>query len=446
VRTIRIGCGAGYSGDRIEPAVELAVKGRLDYLVFECLAERTIALAQQRKARDPSVGYDPLLIDRMNAVLPACARQGVKIITNMGAANPAAAAAVVRDVARAHGLHGLKVAAVIGDDVLDQVRGGEYVIAETRTPLAAVGDALVSANAYVGASGIVEALALGAGVIVTGRAADPSLFVAAQAHAFGWPLDAWPLVGSATLVGHLLECGGQVTGGYFADPGYKDVERLACLGFPIAEVSEDGTALITKVPGSGGQVTVATCTEQLLYEITDPAAYVTPDVVADFSAVRLCEIAPDVVKVEGGRGRPRPAMLKVALGYRDGFIGEGQISYAGPGAVERARLALDIVADRMRLTGLAAAEMRYDLIGIDALHGAAMSNGRPQPYEVRVRVAGRTATLADAQRIGSEVEALYTNGPAGGGGATASTREVLNMASTLIPRELVTCQVSIEAA
>jgi hypothetical protein len=446
VRTIRIGCGAGYSGDRIEPAVELAVKGRLDYLVFECLAERTIALAQQRKARDPSVGYDPLLIDRMNAVLPACARQGVKIITNMGAANPAAAAAVVRDVARAHGLHGLKVAAVIGDDVLDQVKGGEYVIAETRMPLAAVGDALVSANAYVGASGIVEALAQGAGVIVTGRAADPSLFVAAQAHAFGWPLDAWPLVGSATLVGHLLECGGQVTGGYFADPGYKDVERLACLGFPIAEVSEDGTALITKVPGSGGQVTVATCTEQLLYEITDPAAYVTPDVVADFSAVRLCEIAPDVVKVEGGRGRPRPAMLKVALGYRDGFIGEGQISYAGPGAVERARLALDIVADRMRLTGLAAAEMRYDLIGIDALHGAAMSNGRPQPYEVRVRVAGRTATLADAQRIGSEVEALYTNGPAGGGGATASTREVLNMASTLIPRELVTCQVSIEAA
>jgi hypothetical protein len=312
VRTIRIGCGAGYSGDRVEPAVELAMKGRLDYLVFECLAERTIALAQQRKARDPSVGYDPLLIDRMNAVLPACARQGVKIITNMGAANPAAAAAVIRDVARAHGLQGLKIAAVIGDDVLEQVKAREYVIAETRpptrpppppptptqmrtptptataiptataTPVAAIGDALVSANAYVGAEMIVSALAQGADVIVTGRAADPSLFVAAQAHAFGWPLDAWPLVGSATLVGHLLECGGQVTGGYFADPGYKDVERLACLGFPIAEVSEDGTALITKVPGSGGQVTVATCTEQLLYEITDPAAYVTPDVVADF--------------------------------------------------------------------------------------------------------------------------------------------------------------------
>jgi hypothetical protein len=447
VRTIRIGCGAGYSGDRIEPAVELAIKGQLDYLVFECLAERTIALAQQRKARDPRVGYDPLLVDRMTAVLPACVRQGVTIITNMGAANPAAAAAVVRDVAREHGLHGLKVAAVTGDDVLDLVKAGEYVIAETRTPVAAVGDALVSANAYVGASAIVEALERGADVIVTGRAADPSLFVAAQAHAFGWSLDQWPLVGSATLVGHLLECAGQVTGGYFADPGYKDVERLACLGFPIAEVSEDGTALITKVPGSGGQVTVATCTEQLLYEISDPAAYVTPDVVADFSAVRLSEVAPDVVKVEGGRGCPRPAMLKVALGYQDGFIGEGQISYAGPGAVERGRLALAIVSDRLRLIGLSAAEMRYDLIGIDALHGgASMSEGRAQPYEVRVRVAGRTATLADAKRIGSEVEALYTNGPAGGGGATASTREVLTMASTLIPRELVTCQVSIEAA
>jgi len=446
VRTIRIGCGAGYSGDRIEPAVELATRGRLDYLVFECLAERTIALAQQRKGHDPRLGYDPLLIDRMTAVLPACAQQGVTIITNMGAANPAAAADVVREVARTHGLHGLKVAAVIGDDVLELVRDGHYVIAETRTPLAAVGGALVSANAYVGASGIVEALARGANVIVTGRAADPSLFVAAQAHAFGWPLDEWTLVGRATLVGHLLECGGQVTGGYFADPGYKDVERLACLGFPIAEVSEDGTALITKVPGSGGQVTVATCTEQLLYEITDPASYVTPDVVADFSGVRLTEIATDVVKVEGGRGRPRPDMLKVALGYRDGFIGEGQISYAGPGAVERARLALAIVAERMRLTRLEADEIRYDLIGIDALHGAAMSNGRAQPYEVRVRVAGRTATLADATRIGSEVEALYTNGPAGGGGATASTREVLTMASTLIPRDLVTCQVVIEAA
>jgi hypothetical protein len=200
------------------------------------------------------------------------------------------------------------------------------------------------------------------------------------------------------------------------------------------------------VSGSGGQVTVATCTEQLLYEIGDPAAYVTPDVVADFTRVHLTAVGRDIVRVEGGDGRRRPTRLKVALGYVDGFIGEGQISYAGPGAVERARLALAIVADRVRLTALATDEIRYDLIGVDALHGARLSAGLAPSYEVRVRVAGRTKTFEDARRIGNEVEALYTNGPAGGGGATKSTREVLTIASTFVPRELVTCQVSVEVA
>jgi hypothetical protein len=446
VKTIRIGCGAGYSGDRIEPAVELATRGALDYLVFECLAERTIALAQQRRARDPRAGYDPLLVERMQAVLPACAERGVVIITNMGAANPMAAADAIRDVARANGLHGLKVAAVTGDDVIDLIREGDFTVAESGERVAAFGDRLVSANAYVGAAPIVEALAQGAQVVVTGRAADPSLFVAAQAHAFGWRLDDWPMIGCATLVGHLLECAGQVTGGYFADPGRKDVAGLAMLGFPIAEVTGAGEARITKVHGSGGEVTVATCTEQLLYEIGDPAAYVTPDVVADFSAVRFTAAGHDVVRVEGGTGRAAPRQLKVALGYRDGFIGEGQMSYAGTGAIDRARLALAIVAERLRLFGEGADEMRYDLIGVNALHGARLSAAVSPPYEVRLRVAGRTRTLSEAARIGREVEALYTNGPAGGGAATASTREVLAIASTFVPRERVQCRASIEVA
>jgi hypothetical protein len=446
VKTIRIGCGAGYSGDRIEPAVELATRGALDYLVFECLAERTIALAQQRRARDPRVGYDPLLVERMQAVLPACVERGVVIITNMGAANPTAAADAIREVARANGLHGLKVAAVTGDEVIELIREGDFTVAESGERVAAFGDRLVSANAYVGAAPIVEALAQGAQVVVTGRAADPSLFVAAQAHAFGWRLDDWPMIGRATLVGHLLECAGQVTGGYFADPGHKDVAGLATLGFPIAEVTSVGEARITKVHGSGGEVTVATCTEQLLYEIGDPAAYVTPDVVADFSAVRFTAAGHDVVRVEGASGRAAPQRLKVALGYRDGFIGEGQMSYAGTGAIDRARLALAIVAERLRLFGEGADEMRYDLIGVNALHGARLSATASPPYEVRLRVAGRTRTLSEAARIGREVEALYTNGPAGGGGATASTREVLAIASTFVAREQVHCHVSIEAA
>jgi hypothetical protein len=250
-------------------------------------------------------------------------------------------------------------------------------------------------------------------------------------------MDDWTRLGQGTVVGHLLECAGQITGGYFADPGVKDVAGLARLGFPIGEVQEDGTVVITKVPGSGGHVTAATCKEQLLYEIHDPAAYVTPDVVADFSRVTVTEIGPDRVLVEGGDGRPRTDTLKVSVGYIDGYIGEGQISYAGPGAVARGRLALEIVRERLKLTGVQASELRFDLIGLDAIHGAALSAGHAEPYEVRVRVAGRTDSLKEAVRIGNEVETLYTNGPASGGGATKSAKEVVAILSTLLPRDLV---------
>ena len=437
MKTIRIGCGAGYSGDRIEPAVELATQGHLDYLIFECLAERTIAIAQKAKIADRHLGYDALLADRMTAVLPACVERGVTILTNMGAANPVAAAQATCRIARDLGLRGVSVAAVTGDDVLVVVKQGRYTILETGQPVDTLADRLVSANAYLGAESLTAAITRGAHVIVAGRVADPSLFLAPQIHEFGWPMDAWSALGRGTLVGHLLECAGQVTGGYFADPGYSDVDGLSRLGFPIAEVSEDGTAVITKVAGSGGRVTPATCKEQLLYEIQDPAAYVTPDVVADFSRVRIAEVGEDRVKVEGGDGRPRSGTLKVSLGYTDGFIGEGQISYAGPGAIDRARLALTIVADRLQLIGVQLDEARYDLIGVDALHGRRLSAGRGDPYEVRIRVAARTQTMRDAARVANEVEALYTNGPAGGGGVTGSMREVLAVASTLVPRELV---------
>ena len=444
-RTLRIGAGAGYSGDRIEPAIEVATHGQVEYLVFECLAERTIALAQQAHARDVNAGFDPLLLDRMRAVLPVCRATGVRVITNMGAANPAAAADAVRALARDTGFAGLPVAAVTGDDVLDQVRCGPSLALESGEPLEAIADRLVSANAYIGVEAIVEALARGAAIVITGRAADPSLFLAPQVHEFGWALDDWNTLGAGTVVGHLLECAGQVTGGYFADPGRKDVEGLAHLGFPIAEVSADGGAVITKVPGSGGRVTLATCKEQLLYEILDPAAYYTPDVVADFSGVTLTDAGRDRVQVRGARGRPRPDTLKVTLGYRDGFIGEGQISYAGTGARDRAQLALDIVAERLALTGRQVDELRCDLIGINALHGD-LGVACADPYEVRARVAGRTRTAAEAVWIGNEVEALYTCGPAGGGGATRTVREILAVTSTFLPRDQVQCQVELQEA
>jgi Acyclic terpene utilisation family protein AtuA len=436
MRTIRIGSGAGYSGDRIEPAVELAEKGDIQYLVFECLGERTVALAQQARMKYPDSGYDPLLEARMRAVLPICAAKGIKIVTNMGAANPEAAARKTAEIAKSLGLSSLEVAAVIGDDVLEACKEGDLPIMEFDGSVKQLGNRLLSANAYLGAEPIAEALSAGADIVVTGRASDPALFLAPMIHAFGWAMDDWNLLGQGTVAGHLLECAGQITGGYFADPGYKDVAGLARLGFPIGEVGEDGALVITKVAGSGGAVTAQTCKEQLLYEVHDPRQYIQPDVVADFSQVKVEEIAPDRVRVSGGRGNPRTATLKISVGYVDSYIGEGQISYAGPGALARGRLALEIVRERLELTGVAASEWRFDLIGVDALHGPQASAQANEPYEVRVRVTGRTENLAEAVRIGNEVETLYTNGPAAGGGAFKSARDVVAVASVLLPREL----------
>ena len=447
MRTVRIGAGAGYSGDRVEPALELAEHGALDYLVFECLAERTIALAQQQRLADPATGYDPLLAERMRTVLPACAARRVRIITNMGAANPEAAAREVARIARDLGLAGLRVASVTGDDVTDAIRDADLPLIETDGRVGDVADRMIAANAYLGAGPIVEALAGGADVVVTGRVGDPAMFLAPLVHEFGWAMDDWVRLGRGTLVGHLLECAGQVTGGYFADPGHKDVADLARLGFPLAEVTSDGDAVITKVPGSGGAVTLATCTEQLLYEVHDPARYLQPDVVADFASVRLRADGPDRVAVTGGTGHPRTATLKVSIGYRDSFIGEGQLSYAGAGALARARLALAVVAERLRLTGVAASELRFDVIGVDAVHrGPDLGRDDGEPGEVRIRVAGRTASLREAVRIGNEVETLYTNGPAGGGGAWKAAREMVAVVSTLLSREAVSPRVSFEVA
>lgn len=438
MKTVRIGAGAGYSGDRIEPAVELAQKGDIAYLVFECLAERTIALAQKARLLDAEAGYDPLLEERMEAVLPLCVKRGIRIISNMGAANPEAAARKTCEVARRLGLRGLRVAAVTGDDVLETLRSGGMRLESSEGPVPDA-ERWVSANAYVGVQPILEALTGGADVILTGRVADPALFLAPLIHEFGWGLEAWDRLGQGTVIGHLLECAGQLTGGYFADPGVKDVPGLARLGFPLAEVSEDGTAVMTKVEGSGGRLNRATCTEQLLYEIQDPAAYLTPDVIADFSQVVLEEVGSDRVRVSGGKGHARPETLKVSIGYRDGFIGEGQISYAGPNALRRAQLAREILAER--LVGAGLSELRFDFIGIDSIHGAELSRGAPVPYEVRLRAAGRAGDQRAAARVMREVEALYTNGPAGGGGVTGSTKEVIAIHSTLIPRSMVQHQV-----
>lgn len=440
---LRIGCGAGFAGDRIDPAVDLVERGRLDYLVFECLAERTIALAQVEKLSDPSRGYDPLLEARFRAVLPGAHLNRTRVITNMGAANPLAAAEKVAAIAAELQCADLRIAAVTGDDVKQQILDRPRPLLDRDGTTADIADQIVSANAYLGAGPIIEALRQDATVVITGRVADPALFLAPLMHEFSWSPADWVTLGRGTVTGHLMECAGQITGGYFADPGFKDVTGLARLGFPICEVEQDGSAEITKLSGTGGLVSLATCKEQLLYEVHDPSRYIQPDVVADFTSVALADAGTDRVRVTGGSGKPKTGFLKVSVGYRDGFIGEGQISYAGAGALGRAQLARDIIRERLAMARAEFADLRFDLLGVNALHAGATPMTNAEPYEVRLRVAGRSNTRSDAQRIGLEVEALYTNGPAGGGGVFKSIKENIAIASVLIEEELAQPRITI---
>lgn len=435
-RRLRIGCGAGFSGDRLEPALLLAEKGELDYLALECLAERTIALAQLRKRRDPTEGYDPLLKRRVEMLLPVLKRNGIRLISNFGAANPGAAGEAILGIARKLKLL-VKVAIVTGDDVLDRI-GPERIALETGRPLSELGP-LISANAYLGAEVIQSALASGADIIVTGRVADPSLFVAPIAYHYGWAVSDLDRMARATVVGHLLECAAQVCGGYFADPGKKDVPDIANLGFPFADVDSEGNAVIGKVDGTGGAVTLATVKEQLLYEASDPGAYVTPDVTADFRGVDLEQIAPDRVAVRGGRANGKSPTLKVSVGYLAGFLGEGEISYAGPNALARAKQAGQIIRERLHD---AFPEIRVDYIGSTSSHGRSF-DATANPYEVRLRVAARAHSADAAAIIGEEVEALYLNGPAGGGGARKHVTEQVGVASTLLERAEVNSLVTV---
>lgn len=452
MKSIRIGAGAGYSGDRIEPAIDLIKRGELDYICFECLAERTISIAVAQREQNPELGYNELLEWRFERIFAAMKEnrdagenRAAKVITNMGAANPVAAAEKVAEIARKHGMGDIKIAAVTGDDISDKL-GNYYdcLTIETGQPLSAVADRIVSANAYMGIGGIVEALGLGADIVITGRVADPSLILAPLVYEFGWAMDDYARLGKGTVAGHLLECAAQVSGGYYADPGYKDVPELWNIGFPIAEVDEDGNITISKLAGTGGLISKDTVKEQLVYEIHDPKKYFTPDVVADFSAVRVEETGENTVRVTMGSGTKKTGRLKTSVGCHDGWIGEGEISYGGPGALDRARLAGEILIKRLEMLGLTLEESRVDYIGYSSLFterlAGSLSSGS-EPPEVRVRLAVRAMDRGDAVAAVNEVEALYLNGPYGGGGATKSVKPVMSVLSVLVPEADVTAEV-----
>jgi Acyclic terpene utilisation family protein AtuA len=433
---IRIGCGAGFSGDRFEPAQILTERGNLDYLVLECLAERTIALAQKRKQQNPELGYDIFLERRIESLLPLLIQHNTRLITNMGAANPIAGAQKICELAKKLGIK-VQVAVVQGDDVFDHLPSGALSMEENK-PLHAYGQ-LISANAYLGVDAIIPALKTSAQIILTGRVADPSLFLAPMIHEFGWSESDADMMGKGTVIGHLMECAGQLTGGYFADPISKPVPDLANLGHPLVEISRKGTGVILKVEGTGGLISPQIAKEQLLYEVMDPGNYFTPDVIADFRGVRLEQLGPNRLGVSGGTGKIKSETLKVSVGYQAGWIGEGEISYGGAHAVERAKLAGAIIQQRI---GSYFDEFRVDFIGLNSLHGDSISQSG-LPYEVRLRVAGKSSQKEVAQRVGEEVEALYTNGPAGGGGARKFVNEVIGVVSILIDRNQIKSEVQL---
>jgi hypothetical protein len=438
---LRIGCGAGFSGDRWDAAVPvvqtLRAAGGPAALMFETLAERTLALAQLKRRQEPDGGWEPSLERFVAPVLRDCVEAGIPIVGNFGAANPAGAARRLQTLAASLGLPPLRIAVVAGDDLLAALPAERM---ERLLPAHLAGRPLVSANAYLGARQIAEALRAQAQVVVTGRVADPSLALGPMLAHFGWADDDWDRLACGTMAGHLLECGAQVTGGYFADPGVKDVPDVADAGFPIVEMHADGSFVVTKAAGTGGCVDRRTVTEQLLYEIHDPAAYLTPDVVADIGEAELAEDGPDRIRISGVRGRPRPAALKATLCYEGGWLAEGEISYAGPNAAARARLAADIVRTRLQRLGLGHLPLRADLIGVasvladDGGHWWGHQELAPRD-DVRVRIASASAAKAEAEAVAREVLALYTCGPAGGGGVRTNVTPRLASDSCFVPRD-----------
>lgn len=433
-RRVRIGWGSAYAEDNLEPARILADHGHLDFLCFDALAERTLALAQVRRMKDPDAGFD-LRLDEFGATFLPYSKQGLRLLTNMGAANPTMAARRLKEQAERLGLDSLRIASITGDDVLALIRESNPRILETGETVLSHPGRLVSANAYIGAEPIIEALGAGADVVVGGRIADPSLALASIAATYNWDLEDWGRLGQGIVVGHILECGTQVTGGNFADPPYRVVPRLDDLGMPFAEVDEDGNAWISKLPMSGGLLSVETVKAQLVYEIHDPGRYLTPDVTADFRHLSVCAEETGKISVRGGGGTTRPATLKVLVGIDEGFQAEAEVSFAGPGALDRARLSEEVLRKRLGSKGLGIDPVRFDLIGVNAIHGGA-SEACQDPYEVRLRVAARVSTDEMAKRLTHEVEWQYF-GPAGAGGMRGRVVPALAMYSTSIDRAAV---------
>jgi hypothetical protein len=454
---VRIGSGQGFWGDDEEAPLRQVQGGPLDYLVMDYLAEVTMSIMQKQRQRDPEAGYAldfPRLLRRL---LPACVRPGhgggeVRIVTNAGGVNPRACGKAVLDAAREEGLADeVRVAVVTGDDLLERLddllrEGHEFRHMEDGRPLEEIRDRVTSANAYIGAEPIVRALAEGADVVIAGRATDTALTYAPMMHAFGWGRDDLDRIAQGVVAGHVNECGAQASGGnVLAD--WWTIPGMGCIGYPIIEASPDGSFVVTKHPGTGGRVDRAAVTEQLLYELGDPANYLTPDVVADLTGVEVDEVGEDRVRVTGARGRPRPDSLKVSIAYHDGYRAEGTLVYAWPDAAAKARAAERVLRERIGRLGLRFDEIRVELVGWDSTHGHLAGPPPPDLPEVQLRIAVRGPHREDVDRFTREIAPLVLAGPpsvTGFAGGRPRTREVMAFWPALVAREVVESQLRVE--
>ncbi|MFT3660979.1 MAG: DUF1446 domain-containing protein [Gordonia sp. (in: high G+C Gram-positive bacteria)] len=444
MKTVRIGSGSGFWGDNLDPAIEIAEHGDVQYLAYDFLGEPTIPTLQKMARKDPSRGYVPAIRAVVRGVLPICLEKGIKILTNAGAANPHACADTILETARELGITELKVGIVTTGDVQAKVEelldeGYEFTNLDDGDPdLGRVRDRIVGSYVYSGAYGYVEALEAGCDIIISDRATDDAAILAPLVYEFGWKWDDWDSLAVGILAGHLIECGAACTGGISSM--WAEVPEPWNIGYPIAEVNENGELFITKVEGTGGVVNRLTLTEHLLYEVHDPGNYLMPEVITDFTRVKMEEVATDRVKVWNAKGKPAPATLKAGIAYLDGWIGEAESSVTWPNAVAKADRSIAVIKKRLEMVNLVADEVRFDRIGVDSCHWSAAPEPDPNINEVRVRVAAKCPSRAEAGKVARECVMLMGTGPIGSTGQlnTPPPREVFALWPTLIPREEIT--------
>ncbi len=473
--TVRVAGGQGFWGDLLTAPIDQVRKGPIDYLMLDYLAEVTMSIVQKQKLRDPNAGFARDFVSLMQEILPDCVEKNIKVLSNAGGVNVPGCAAAIRDVAQNLGLSGkVKIGVVTGDDILDKLDtfladGVEINSMDDGTPLSAIRDRVQSANVYLGAAPLVEALDKGANIIVGGRLTDTGLTLAPLMHEFGWAFDDWNRVAAGTIAGHIIECGAQVSGGN-CQYKWQEIPDMANIGFPIVEVSRNGEFIVTKHEGTGGRVNVPSVTEQLLYEMGDPKAYITPDVVADFSSINLADAGENKVRVFGIEGNPNTDFYKVSIAYQDGYKSVGTLVYSWPDALDKAKAADKILRERLDNLGLKFDLILTEFVGVNATHGhlamaELLRTGSDSDWvpssdsslithhsslpEVQLRVAVRGPNKADVERFTKEIAPLILTGPpsvTGFAGGRPKVEEIMAYFPALIPKSLIETHVDIVEA